>query len=166
MRRYTVSDSTGNTAEPVFRRMRLVSPCRARERWCVNTQACSFNGVCSTAAASMAALSSVFGDASLPGQAAPSSDADYDYYDYLYGEEEEEAASASAVVADSAGDAVGGYDGGGYEYEYSDSDMAAISGATSAGMVMEEEKDTVAPVVRVEKRMVRRPAAVSAVSAC
>lgn len=152
-----MSDSTGNTAEPVFRRMRLVSPCTARERWCADTQACSFNGVCSTAAAGMAALASVFGDAVLPGHAAASTEADYDdYYAYLYDAEEEEE-GASAVVEDSAGDGLGAYDVGGYTHDYSDSDIAAISGAASVEVVMEEEKDTVAPVVRAEKRLVRRP---------
>ena len=55
--RYTVADSAGNSAVPVYRRIHILSPCSATEVWCPEQVACSFNGVCSDEAAELAALS-------------------------------------------------------------------------------------------------------------
>lgn len=150
--RYTVSDSSGNTAEAVFRRLRLVSPCSPPERWCTATQACSFNGVCSAAAAGLSSLLSSPAFAGLSPPASADDSAGEDDYDYLYYAAED--GEEDAVADDAAGGTlVDSYGEEEYAYEYSDDDSAVVTSA--AEVAVEEEKDVVAPVVRVEKRLVR-----------
>eukprot|EP00892_Ulva_mutabilis_P005892 jgi/Ulvmu1/3675/UM017_0089.1 len=155
--RYTVSDSSGNAAEPVFRRLRLVSPCTGSERWCVDTQTCSLNGVCSQAAAGLASLSSLFAALALPGSsdsgsdnAVPDDDYAYPYDDDIDGSAGYNGAAAVAGTPDS--ELLAGF--ADEPDVYADEDGDTMSGAGAAQVVVEQVQDTAAPVVRVEQRVI------------
>lgn len=149
-----MSDSSGNAGVPVYRRLRIVSPCKTPERWCVDTQACSFNGICSTTTASMASLSALFATSALPGQFGgddvDDAAADYDYA-YLYDYDDSSASGAMVEEAPDAG-LVGGFDDA--DDVYADEDEATAAVFASVDAVVDEVLDTDAPIVRVEKRVV------------